>query len=68
MSPALRIEEVGFRVGDRVLLDRVTVTALVGEVLGIVGPNGAGKTTLLRIAAAITISCNPRPVAGIFFK
>ncbi len=51
MSPALRIEEVGFRVGDRVLLDRVTVTAQVGEVLGIVGPNGAGKTTLLRIAA-----------------
>ncbi len=51
MSPALRIEGAGFHVGDRVLLDRVTLTADVGEILAIVGPNGAGKTTLLRIAA-----------------
>ncbi|MCD6084459.1 MAG: ABC transporter ATP-binding protein [Desulfurococcales archaeon] len=29
-------------------LDRVSITARPGEVVGIIGPNGSGKTTLLR--------------------
>lgn len=51
MSSEIRIENVGYEAGGRMLLDEVTVTASAGELLGIVGPNGAGKTTLLRIAA-----------------
>ena len=34
-------------VGDRVLLDDVTVTAMRGDVIAVLGPNGAGKSTLL---------------------
>ena len=51
MSSEIRIENVAYEAGGRLLLDEVTVDASAGEVLGIVGPNGAGKTTLLRIAA-----------------
>lgn len=39
------------RVGDRVLLDRVTWQLAPGERIGIVGVNGAGKSTLLRVLA-----------------
>jgi len=51
VEPAVRAEEITYRRGDAVLVDRVDLTADAGEILGIVGPNGAGKTTLLRILA-----------------
>lgn len=51
MSPAVRAEEITYRRGRSTLLDRVSLEAEPGEVLGIVGPNGSGKTTLLRILA-----------------
>jgi iron complex transport system ATP-binding protein len=45
--------DVSLRKGSTMLLDRVSLTAAKGEVLGIVGPNGAGKTSLLRAAAGL---------------
>ncbi|HEY8430385.1 MAG TPA: ABC-F family ATP-binding cassette domain-containing protein, partial [Sandaracinaceae bacterium] len=44
----LELENVRLEVGDRVLVDGLTLSLTPGERLGIVGPNGAGKTTLLR--------------------
>lgn len=40
---------VGFRVGDRPLLDDVTLTIDAGPKTVILGPNGAGKSLLLRL-------------------
>ncbi|MBL1093739.1 MULTISPECIES: ABC-F family ATP-binding cassette domain-containing protein [Streptomyces] len=42
----------GVRVGDRLAVDSLSVTA--GERLLVHGPNGAGKTTLLRVLAGLT--------------
>ncbi len=44
----LELDRVRLAVGDRVLVDDLTLALSPGERLGIVGPNGAGKTTLLR--------------------
>ncbi|HXV93905.1 MAG TPA: ATP-binding cassette domain-containing protein, partial [Pseudonocardia sp.] len=44
----LELEDVTVRIGDRVLLDRVTWRLGPGDRVGIVGVNGSGKTTLLR--------------------
>jgi ABC-2 type transport system ATP-binding protein len=39
--------------GEGPAIDRVSFSALQGEVLGIIGPNGAGKTTLLEALAGL---------------
>ena len=40
-------------VGDKVILDNVTLSFLPGAKIGVVGPNGAGKSTLLKLMAGL---------------
>ena len=47
-GPALRVEGLGKRFGDRVAFDDVSLEVGYGEVFGFLGPNGAGKTTTVR--------------------
>ena len=40
-------------VGDKVILDNVTLSFYPGAKIGIVGPNGAGKSTMLKLMAGM---------------
>ncbi len=40
-------------IGDKVILDDVTVGVFPGAKIGVVGPNGAGKSTLLKVMAGL---------------
>jgi ATP-binding cassette ChvD family protein len=44
--------------GDKVILDDVTLSFLPGAKIGVVGPNGAGKSTVLKIMAGLEIASN----------
>jgi ATP-binding cassette ChvD family protein len=44
--------------GDKVILDDVTLSFLPGAKIGVVGPNGAGKSTVLKIMAGIESASN----------
>ena len=45
-------------VGEKVILDDVTMSFLPGAKIGVVGPNGAGKSTILKIMAGLDTPSN----------
>ena len=45
----LRIDNLTYRIGARVLLDEADASINPGHRVGLVGRNGSGKTTLLRL-------------------
>ena len=57
--PAIELEGLTRRYGERVALEDVTLSLPAGQTLVVFGPNGAGKSTLLRILATLL-----RPHAG----
>ncbi|MFJ3923417.1 ABC transporter ATP-binding protein [Streptomyces sp. NPDC090022] len=48
-SPAISVQDVTKRYGDRQAVAGVSLDVRRGEFLGLLGPNGAGKTTLIEI-------------------
>jgi tungstate transport system ATP-binding protein len=56
----LRLENVVFAVGDRRIIDDVTLTLDAGTRSVILGPNGAGKSVLLRLCHGLL-----QPTAGV---
>jgi heme exporter protein A len=57
--PAIELQGLERRYGERVALSGVTATVEEGETLTVLGPNGAGKSTLLKVLATLL-----RPHAG----
>jgi heme exporter protein A len=57
--PAIELEGLTRRYGERVALADLTLSVPAGTTLVVFGPNGAGKTTLLRLLATLL-----RPHAG----
>ena len=58
MTAPLELSEIVVTRSGRAVVDRVSLAAQAGEVVGVVGPNGAGKTTLIRAALGL------QPIAG----
>ena len=52
-SPAIAVQALGHKYGERQALDAVTFDVAAGEIFGLLGPNGGGKTTLFRILATL---------------
>jgi heme ABC exporter ATP-binding subunit CcmA len=53
MDPAIELQRLERRYGERVALAGVTVSVPRGATLAVLGANGAGKTTLLRVLAGL---------------
>lgn len=47
-TPAIEVEGLECRYGERVVLEKVTFTVKSGEILFVIGGSGCGKSTLLR--------------------
>jgi len=52
-APAVETSGLGYRYGDRVALDDVSISIAPGEIFGFLGPNGGGKTTLFRLLSTL---------------
>jgi ABC-2 type transport system ATP-binding protein len=65
-EPALVVEHLTKRFGERVAVDDVSFSVAAGEVFGFLGPNGAGKTTTVRmLATLIAPTSGTARVAGL---
>ena len=51
--PALLLENVAFRYGERIALSEVSLRVEPGQVFGLLGPNGSGKSTLFKLLSTI---------------
>jgi ABC-2 type transport system ATP-binding protein len=51
--PALSVDHLSKRFGDRIAFEDVSFEVGQGEVFGFLGPNGAGKTTTVRTLATL---------------
>ena len=56
----LKLERVSVRLGERMVLEHVSLDLRQGEIVTVIGPNGAGKSTLIRAAIGLIA-----PIAGI---
>jgi iron complex transport system ATP-binding protein len=61
---AVKVSTLSFEVGERRILNRVTLDVPAGEYLIVVGPNGAGKTTLLKCLIRIYESNGSIDICG----
>lgn len=59
--PAVETRELTRVYGERLALDRVSLSIETGEIFALLGPNGGGKTTLFRILATLLT-----PTSGTF--
>ena len=54
----LDIKQATVTIGNRALLDNVSLSIQPGQVVTVLGPNGAGKSTLMKVA------CGERPLSS----
>lgn len=52
-SPHIRIEDLYFAYGSRLILKDISLTVPRGEVVALIGPSGCGKSTLLKLVQGI---------------
>lgn len=53
MTPALELERVGKRFGDKLAVDELSFALAPGAFLGLLGRNGAGKSTTLKMITGL---------------
>ncbi len=46
-------ENLSWKIGQKLIVDDVTISAIPGKMLGLLGPNGSGKSSLLRLLAGL---------------
>lgn len=52
-QPIVKLQNVTKKIGNRTIIDRLTLDLPPGEVFGFLGPNGSGKTTTIRMMVGL---------------
>src|SRR5204862_1152199 len=70
-DPILAVAGLGKRFGGFVALERIDLTVIAGERLGLIGPNGSGKSTLVNCLCGTlhnetgSVTFDGRPLDGL---
>ncbi len=63
-TPLLYGNNLTYKIGNKTILEDVSIALNTGELVTIIGPNGAGKSSLLRLLTGYT----PRHKENVFLK
>lgn len=50
-NPLLQLEEANIGYGEKVIINKASLTITQGDRIGLLGPNGAGKSSLIKVLA-----------------
>ncbi|WLR53268.1 ABC transporter ATP-binding protein [Bacillus tianshenii] len=53
MKPIVQLKDVTKHIGNKTIIDHISLDIYRGEVFGFLGPNGAGKTTTIRMLVGL---------------
>ena len=53
MNAAVEVTELAKVIGDKIIVDRISITVGEGEVFGLLGHNGSGKTTTFNMLSGL---------------
>ena len=53
-TPLLYGNNLSYKIGNKTILEDVSIALNTGELVTIIGPNGAGKSSLLRLLTGYT--------------
>ncbi|MEE9336610.1 MAG: ATP-binding cassette domain-containing protein [Methylococcaceae bacterium] len=51
-NPLLQIEEADIGYGDKIVINKLSLSITPGDRIGLLGPNGAGKSSLIKVLAS----------------
>lgn len=51
-NPLLQIEEADIGYGDKIIINKLSLSITPGDRIGLLGPNGAGKSSLIKVLAS----------------
>ncbi len=57
-NPLLQIEEADIGYGDKVVINKTSLSISPGDRIGLLGPNGAGKSSLIKVLASEMLPLN----------
>ena len=55
-NTVLKLENLSFKIGRKIILDNLNLKLEKGQILGLLGPNGVGKSTIFNIIIGIFIN------------
>lgn len=64
MTVALALEEVTFGYGDKLVLDRFSLSVDEGKIVVLLGPSGSGKSSILRLLLGFAAPASGRIAVG----
>jgi len=60
-NPLLQLEKADIGYGEKIIINKASLSITPGDRIGLLGPNGAGKSTLIKVLAA-----EMKPITGKF--